>query len=238
MNRPKLGADRRRGGRRPGRRAGRAAGAPAAGREPLAVGGEHVEADDVVRRCGRSPGPASRRRCCRSSRRSCSGCASTGRGRSAARAAVAARCSVACTVPGCDGGGARPPGRADSTRLRCRAVSTTMPVPTALPAIDVPAPRMVSGVPVSPGDVDGGGELVDVPRADHDLRDDAVERGVGGVERPGQRRVVDVGDALAGAAPATQVGRRSPQLERAAQDRRRGPPRWPRGARWRAAAAA
>jgi hypothetical protein len=28
-------------------------------------------------------------------------------------------------------------------------VSTTMPVPTAFPAIDVPAPRMVSGLPQS-----------------------------------------------------------------------------------------
>ena len=37
------------------------------------------------RRCGRSPAPASRRRCCRSSRRSCSGCGSRGRGRTAAR---------------------------------------------------------------------------------------------------------------------------------------------------------
>ncbi len=28
-------------------------------------------------------------------------------------------------------------------------MSTTMPVPTAFPAIEVPAPRSVSGVPVS-----------------------------------------------------------------------------------------
>ena len=31
---------------------------------------------------------------------------------------------------------------------RCREVSRTIPAPTALPAMDVPAPRVVSGVPV------------------------------------------------------------------------------------------
>ncbi len=46
-------------------------------------------------------------------------------------------------------------------------------------------------------DVQGGVDLVRVPRARHDLGDDAVQRGVGGVERAGQRRVVDVGHAPA-----------------------------------------
>ena len=39
-------------------------------------------------------------------------------------------------------------GSMSSTRFRCREVSSTIPGPTALPAIDVPAPRVVSGVPV------------------------------------------------------------------------------------------
>ncbi len=34
-----------------------------------------------------------------------------------------------------------------STRFRCREKSTTMPGPTALPAVDVPAPLLVSGTP-------------------------------------------------------------------------------------------
>ena len=59
------------------------------------------------RRSGRSRAPASRRRCCRSSRRSCSGCGSTGPGRTAARAAAAARCSVGVHDAGLHGGGAR-----------------------------------------------------------------------------------------------------------------------------------
>ena len=46
-----------------------------------------------------------------------------------------------------------------------------------------------------PGGVEDGVELVGGARPDHHLRDHAVERGVGGVERPGQGRVVDVGDA-------------------------------------------
>ncbi len=62
--------------------------------------------------------------------------------------AVAALWRVACTVPGSTVA-VPASGSRDSTRLRWREVSTTMPVPTALPAIDVPAPRMVSGVPLS-----------------------------------------------------------------------------------------
>ena len=57
-------------------------------------------------------------------------------------------CNAACTTPGCTCA-VRASGSIDSTRLRCLLVSMTMPAPIALPAIEVPAPRMVSGVPVS-----------------------------------------------------------------------------------------
>ena len=42
----------------------------------------------------------------------------------------------------------RLPGSTSTIRLRCRAKSMTMPVPMALPAIDVPPPRLVTGTPV------------------------------------------------------------------------------------------
>ncbi len=60
---------------------------------------------------------------------------------------VAAFCSVACTVPGCTTA-ERASASTERTRSRWREASTTMPVPTALPAIEVPAPRIVSGTPV------------------------------------------------------------------------------------------
>ena len=100
------------------------------------------------RRCGRSRAPASRRRCCRSSRRSCSGCGSTGRGRTAGPRAAASFCRPACTTPGCTSA-VRASRSSSSTWLRCRLVSTTIPAPTALPAMEVPAPRIVSGTPDS-----------------------------------------------------------------------------------------
>ena len=59
-----------------------------------------------------------------------------------------ARCSVAITVPGCTRA-VRATGSRSSTAPRWREVSSTMPGPTALPAIEVPAPRAVSGVPVA-----------------------------------------------------------------------------------------
>jgi hypothetical protein len=37
----------------------------------------------------------------------------------------------------------------DSTRFRCREVSSTTPVEMALPAMDVPAPRATTGTPSS-----------------------------------------------------------------------------------------
>src|SRR3954451_20307808 len=60
----------------------------------------------------------------------------------------AAACSAACTTPGSTTA-VRASGSIDRTRDRCRLVSTTTPVPTALPAIEVPAPRAVSGTPSS-----------------------------------------------------------------------------------------
>ena len=62
--------------------------------------------------------------------------------------ARASRWSAACTTPGCTRA-VRGSASIATTWLSQRLVSTTMPGPTALPAIEVPAPRMVSGVPVS-----------------------------------------------------------------------------------------
>ena len=124
-------------------------GAAAPGGQPLAGAGDARRGRPRCRRCGRSRGPASRRRCCRSSRRACSGCASTGRARTAARAARPRCCRSACTTPGSTtavarlGVDRRRPGRGGGrSPARC-------PAPTALPAIDVPAPRGVSGTPVA-----------------------------------------------------------------------------------------
>ena len=60
----------------------------------------------------------------------------------------AAFCSWATTTPG-SMRAVRASGSIEWMRLRCREVSTTMPRPIALPAIEVPAPRRWSGVPVS-----------------------------------------------------------------------------------------
>ena len=51
-----------------------------------------------------------------------------------------------------------------------------------------------------PGRVEHGEDLVGLPRPDDHLRHDPVERGVAGVERPREGRVVDVGDS-----PAAQL---------------------------------
>ena len=56
----------------------------------------------------------------------------------------AAFCSVAWTVPACTRA-VLVAGSSSSTRLRCRLKSSTMPVPIAFPATDVPAPRAVTG---------------------------------------------------------------------------------------------
>src|ERR1035437_4624363 len=56
----------------------------------------------------------------------------------------AAACSWACTTPGSTTA-SEDSGSTCRIRVRCRLVSRTTPGPTALPAIDVPAPRTVSG---------------------------------------------------------------------------------------------
>ena len=102
------------GARRPARAsAGRRRRSPvaaAAGREPSPVPNATSQAARRCRRCGRSPARASRRRCCRSSRRSCSGCAWTGPGRTAARAGRPPL-QVGVHDAGLDDGGAAPRGR-------------------------------------------------------------------------------------------------------------------------------
>ena len=47
------------------------------------------------------------------------------------------------------------------------------------------------------GHVEDGEQLITVPRTHHRLRNESVQRGVRGVERPGQRRVVGVNHASA-----------------------------------------
>ena len=63
-----------------------------------------------------------------------------------------------------------------------------MPRPTALPATDVPAPREVSGTPVSRATASAAATSSTSPRPHDGERRDAVERGVGGVHAPGARR--------------------------------------------------
>ena len=53
--------------------------------------------------------------------------------------AAAAPCSAAWTTPGSTTA-VRASGSIATIRLRCRTVSTTIPGPTALPAMEVPAP--------------------------------------------------------------------------------------------------
>ena len=61
---------------------------------------------------------------------------------------AAARVIASSTAPGSTTA-VRCSGSTDSTRFRCREVSSTSPVDSALPAIEVPAPRAVSGTPSS-----------------------------------------------------------------------------------------
>ena len=66
-------------------------------------------------------------------------------------------------------------------------------MPTALPAIDVPAPREVSGDAQRPADVERGENLVDRSRKRDHLRHHPVERRVGRVLRAPTDRIVDLG---------------------------------------------
>ena len=59
-----------------------------------------------------------------------------------------------------------------TSRIRCEVPekSRTTPVPTALPATEVPPPRAVIGTPASRATVERGEHVVDVRGNDHDLR--------------------------------------------------------------------
>ena len=59
---------------------------------------------------------------------------------------TAARCRSACTTPGSTVA-VFASGSMSMTRLRWRLTSRTTPGPTALPAKEVPAPRIVNGIP-------------------------------------------------------------------------------------------
>ena len=83
-----------------------------------------------------------------------------------------------------------------------------MPGPIALPAIEVPAPRAVTGTRVARATSRAAADLGLVARADDRPRRDAVERGVGGVHRPGRAVVVDLEPVPAqGGAEVRQVER-------------------------------
>ena len=58
------------------------------------------------------------------------------------------RCSSACTSPGWTVA-VMASASTSSTWFMCRLKSSTSPVPTAFPAIEVPAPRAVTGIPAS-----------------------------------------------------------------------------------------
>ena len=65
------------------------------------------------------------------------------------------------------------------------------PGPTALPAQDVPAPRVVTGRPTARAASMIVPSFLDRPRPGDGARHDPVERGVGGVQGPGQIADVD-----------------------------------------------
>ena len=81
------------------------------------------------------------------------------------------------------------------------------PGPTALPAIDVPAPRMVSGTPGSAASATIAASSSTIAGTTTSRRDDPVVRGVGGVQRAGLEVVAHLA------------------ADRAAKARAAGPPR-------------
>ena len=103
---------------------------------------------DVVRGATVGDAHAGRRRCCRSCRRASPGSAWTGRDRTAEPSGATCCCRCDMTTPGSTSAVRLLP---STSRIlfRCRAKSMTMPVPMALPATDVPPPRLVTGTPVA-----------------------------------------------------------------------------------------
>ena len=153
-------------------------------RSPLAAVGRARPARARCRRwCPRRPS-ASRRSCCRSSRRGCSGCAWTGRGRRSGRAGAAASRRRSRTTPGCTtrrarlrverhdpvhvagevehDAGARWPAR----RWRCRRRART------------------TGTPCVAADGERRGHVLRVARRDDAERHPPVVGGVHGDQRP------------------------------------------------------
>ena len=171
--------------------------------QPLARPGDHVQGDDVVG----GPAVAQRPRSAgvvadHAADRAAGVGGRVGpepqpvrRGRRAA--------ASAWTTPGSTTARSAPRGRSRRSGSGAAPMSTTRPGPTALPAQDVPAPRVVTGMPSARAASSTASQLVDRTRAGDRLRHDPVERGVGGVERPGERgRVQDVGQIPARAAPS------------------------------------
>ncbi len=197
---PELGADHAPAGRAPARRASASSGrtgdrssAPAVKR--VAVGGQHVERDARCRSCGRSPAPASRRRCCRAQppivARECvdgSGPNRSPCGRPAA--VIASRIAPGSTI-------ARPSLGVD----RDHPVEVAREVQHDARSDGVAGDGRPGAAGRSSGDGqvaadrERGHDLVDMTREDHDLRDDPVVRGVRRVLRPSAGRVVDRADA-------------------------------------------
>ena len=97
------------------------------------------------RRCGRSRARAGRRRCCRSCRRWCSGSRWTGRARTAARLPGPLLTAVLHDARIDHGGAVSGSDQVDGGEVAPDVDHE--PGPTALPAHEVPAPRIVSGTP-------------------------------------------------------------------------------------------
>ena len=91
-----------------------------------------------------------------------------------------ARCSVSMTTPGSTVA-VRASVSIETMRVRCRLVSMTRPGPIALPATDVPPPRMVTGSSKFARGVEGGREVRLIAGVRHGLRNHAVIGGVGAV---------------------------------------------------------
>ena len=108
---------------------------------------------------------------------------------------AAADCSAELNHAWLDSCRPQPPGRSHRMVFRYRDVSKINPGPTALPAQDVPAPLVVTGMPTDRAASSVSGGFLNVPRPRDSLRYDAIERGIGGVQRTGEVGCVeDVSD--------------------------------------------
>ena len=98
---------------------------------------------------------------------------------------AAAACNADCTTPGSTRAVCAS-GSISRILFRCRDVSKINPGPTALPAQDVPAPRVVTGMPTVRAASRTAAVSSTVRGWATACGTNAIERGVGRVERAGE----------------------------------------------------